>query len=67
MRRGTPGRSRTLRAVRAKSELKIPDDFEVHALIAIGWRGKPEALPEKLREIVFDSRFGQTFNELPTK
>jgi nitroreductase len=56
---------------RAKSELKIPDDFEVHAMLAIGRRSKPEDLPEKiremekpnnrrpLREIVFDGVFGQ--------
>jgi len=64
---------------RAKTELKIPDDFEIHAMIAIGRRGKPEDLPEKLREaetpndrrplreIVFNGSFGQVFNELPTK
>lgn len=62
---------------RAKTELEIPDDFEVHAMIAIGRRGKPEDLPEKLRQrekpsdrrplrdIVFDGRFGRVFNELP--
>jgi len=62
---------------RAKRELKIPDDFEVHAMIAIGRRGKPEDLPEKLREvekpndrrplreIVFDGAFGQAVDELP--
>jgi nitroreductase len=62
---------------RAKSELGIPDEFEVHAMIAIGRRGKVEDLPEKyqgaeqpntrrpLREIVFEGSFGQTINELP--
>jgi nitroreductase len=55
---------------RAKSELLIPDDFEVHAMIAIGRRAPVEDLPEKyrarehpgsrrpLREIVFEGAFG---------
>jgi nitroreductase len=61
---------------RAKTELEIPADFEVHAMLAIGRRGKPEALPEKLREvekpndrrplreIVFDGKFGQIIDGL---
>jgi nitroreductase len=64
---------------RAKSELKIPADFEVHAMLAIGRRGKPDALPEKLREIekpndrrplgeiLFDGVFGETVGELRIK
>jgi nitroreductase len=55
---------------RAKGELGVPDEFEVHAMIAIGKRGPREKLPEKLRateqpnqrrplrEIVFEGRFG---------
>jgi nitroreductase len=56
---------------RAKTELSIPDDFEVHAMIAIGRRAPAENLPEKyramehpnsrrpLREIVFEGEFGR--------
>jgi len=56
---------------RAKTELSIPDDFEVHAMIAIGRRGPAENLPEKYRasehpnsrrplmEIVFEGTFGR--------
>jgi hypothetical protein len=36
---------------RAKTELSIPDDFEVHAIIAIGRRGPAENLPGKQREM----------------
>jgi nitroreductase len=61
---------------RAKSELHIPDEFEVHAMVAVGRRGNPEKLPEALRErekpndrrplseIVFDGTFGQAIDEL---
>src|SRR5947209_9872052 len=34
---------------RAKTELSIPDDFDVHAMIAIGRRAPAEDLPEKYR------------------
>lgn len=56
---------------RAKQELGIPDEFEVHAMIAIGKRGPREKLPEKhqameepntrrpLSEIVFEGAFGR--------
>lgn len=62
---------------RAKSELSFPDEFEVHAMIAVGRRGFAENLPDKLRsiehpnsrrplhEIVFEGRFGQTIEGLP--
>lgn len=55
---------------RARTELDIPGDFEVHAMFAIGRRGPREKLPEKLRgmeapntrrplgEILFEGRFG---------
>lgn len=56
---------------RARKELEIPEDFEVHAMIAIGKRGPRENLPEKARameepgtrrplgEILFEGRFGE--------
>ena len=56
---------------RAKAELSIPDDFEVHAMVAIGRRAPAENLPEKYRamehpnsrrplnEIVFEGSFGR--------
>lgn len=62
---------------RAQSELHIPAEFDVHAMVAIGRRGPPEKLPEKLqavekpndrrplREILFNGTFGQTFEGLP--
>jgi nitroreductase len=62
---------------RAKVELAIPDEFEVHAMVAIGRRGSGENLPEKLRdkehpntrrplrEIVFEGAFAKTIPELP--
>ncbi len=34
---------------RARSELKIPDEFEVEAMAAVGKPGDPSLLPEKLR------------------
>ena len=34
---------------RARSELKIPDEFEVEAMAAVGKPGDPSVLPEKLR------------------
>lgn len=35
---------------RAKTELKIPDDFHVEAMAAVGKPGARESLPEKLQE-----------------
>jgi nitroreductase len=35
---------------RAKSELGIPDGFQVEAMIAVGKPGDPATLPEKVRE-----------------
>jgi len=34
----------------ARRELKVPDDYEVEAMIAIGLPGNPEQLPEELQE-----------------
>ncbi len=62
---------------RAKTELLIPDDFDVHAMIAIGHRAPAENLPEKyramerptsrrpLKEIVFQGAFGRPVLGLP--
>ena len=62
---------------RAKVELSIPDDFDVHAMIAIGRRAPAEDLPEKYRameqpnsrrplhEIVFEGAFGKSLAGLP--
>lgn len=62
--------------VRAKKELGVPDDFEAHAMLAIGRRAPADNLPEKYRasehpnsrrplhEIVFAGRFGLTIPEL---
>ncbi|HWR54315.1 MAG TPA: nitroreductase family protein [Bryobacteraceae bacterium] len=62
---------------RAQTELNIPDDFEVHAMLAIGRRGSADNLPDALRErehpntrrplreIVFEGAFGQSVAELP--
>ena len=36
---------------KAQRKLNIPDDHEVHAMIAIGKRGKKEDLPEKMQEM----------------
>lgn len=59
---------------RARAELKIPDDFDVLAMIAIGKRGPRESLPEKARaieepngrrplgEILFEGLFGATYS-----
>lgn len=57
---------------RARTELLIPGDFEVHAMIAIGRRAPMEELPEKYRtaehpnsrrplnEILFEGVFGRS-------
>ena len=62
---------------RAKEELNIPDDYEVHAMIAIGKRAPKEQLPadvqkmEKpnqrrpLKDIIFDGEFGKEIEGLP--
>jgi nitroreductase len=54
---------------RARSELNVPDGFEVEAMIAVGHPGKLEDLPEKdwvretpngrrpVKESVFEGRF----------
>ena len=34
----------------AREALNVPDDFELHAVIAIGYQGEKEALPENLQE-----------------
>ncbi|MFH1700447.1 MAG: nitroreductase family protein [Candidatus Zixiibacteriota bacterium] len=36
---------------KAKKDLSIPDGFEVQAMAAIGHRGDPETLPEKMRTV----------------
>ncbi|MBN8421326.1 MAG: nitroreductase family protein [Verrucomicrobia bacterium] len=36
---------------RAKRELKVPDDYDVAAMLAVGRPGDPENLPDKLREM----------------
>ncbi len=55
---------------KAKTVLKIPDDYKVEAMFAIGKLGNKEGLPEKLRErekpsdrkplqdVVFEGEFG---------
>ena len=40
---------------RAREELGVPGEFQVEAMIAVGRRGNPEDLPEKLREREFPS------------
>jgi nitroreductase len=40
---------------KAKSELNVPDGFQVEAMAAIGRPGKKEDLPEKIREREFPS------------
>jgi nitroreductase len=62
---------------RAKTELSIPDDFDVNAMIAIGRRASAENLSEKYRsmerpsprrplhEIVFEGVFGRQIPGLP--
>jgi hypothetical protein len=55
--------------IKAKTELDIPDDYNVEMMIALGKHGKVEDLPEPLREreapsdrkpleeIVFEGKF----------
>lgn len=35
---------------RARQELRVPEGIELHAVIALGYRGQPENLPDPLRE-----------------
>ncbi|MEJ8548362.1 nitroreductase family protein [Brevibacillus borstelensis] len=35
---------------KARAALGVPDDYELHAVIAIGYQGEKEALPEQLQE-----------------
>jgi hypothetical protein len=35
---------------KTRKDLKVPDDFDVEAMIAIGKPGDPAALPPELRE-----------------
>ena len=57
---------------RARSELGIPDDYDLGAAVALGYLGSPEQLPDQhrqselaprtrkpLNEIVFGAEFGQ--------
>jgi hypothetical protein len=62
---------------RAKTELSIPSDFDVNAMIAIGRRAPAENLPDNYRamerpskrrplhEIVFEAAFGRQIPGLP--
>ena len=34
---------------KARSELKVPDDYAVEAMIAVGHHGDPNSLPEQMR------------------
>ena len=36
---------------RAKSELQIPDEYEVQAMASVGKPGDPNQLPDRLRKI----------------
>ena len=36
---------------KARRELKVPDDYDVEAMIAVGRPGSPDDLPEKMREL----------------
>ena len=61
---------------KAQKELNIPEDFEVHAMIAVGKKTAKESLPEDvqeketpndrrpLHEIVFDGEFGKELDAL---
>ncbi|MDU0200208.1 MULTISPECIES: nitroreductase family protein [Paenibacillus] len=56
----------------ARETLQIPEDYQTHAVIAIGYRGPVEALPERFQEreapstrrpvseLLFEGTFGQT-------
>jgi nitroreductase len=35
---------------KAREVLKVPDEYELHAVIAIGYQGEKDALPEQLQE-----------------
>ena len=34
---------------RARTELNVPDDFQIEAMAAVGFPASPEVLPEKLQ------------------
>ena len=36
---------------RAHSELKVPEDYDIAAMFAVGRPGDPDKLPEKLRQV----------------
>lgn len=58
-------------AEQARRELKVPEEYDLHAVIAIGFQGEKEQLPEAyqerevpsdrrpLSESLFEGRFGQ--------
>ena len=63
-------------SAKAKEEFQIPDEYEAVSIIAVGYEGNPDALPENLRarevgvrkrkplsELVFSANFGEE-NEL---
>ena len=65
-------------SAKAKEEFQIPDEYEAVSIIAVGYEGNPDALPENLRarevgerkrkplsELVFAANFGEE-NELFT-
>jgi len=61
---------------KARAALGVPDDVELHVVIAIGYQGEKEALPETLQEreqpngrrplneTVFEGSFGREINTL---
>ncbi|HEX6923280.1 MAG TPA: nitroreductase family protein [Bacillales bacterium] len=61
---------------KARDVLGIPNDYEVHAVIAIGYQDEKDQLPEKirdrekpsdrrpLRETVFEGGFGESVDQL---
>ncbi|GAA3331215.1 hypothetical protein GCM10020331_086880 [Ectobacillus funiculus] len=56
---------------KAREVLQIPDDYAINALVAIGYQGEKDALPEALQqreqpsprrpleESIFEGSFGQ--------
>ncbi len=49
---------------RARTELKIPDDYETAALVALGYLGSPEQLPEGLQKQELGPRTRKPLAEL---
>ena len=47
-----------------RAEFALPEGVEVVAAIAVGWRGDPETLPEKLREREKGSRERKSLDEM---